>query len=176
MAIRSYQDVKPTVAEQVYVDESAQVIGRVDLGARSSVWPMAVLRGDVNSISVGADTNIQDGTIVHVTHDGPYSPGGIATVIGEQVTIGHQAMIHACTIGDRCLIGMGAILLDGVVVETEVMVAAGSLVAPHTILPSGFLYMGRPAKAVRPLTEQERTQLQYSAQHYVRLAEHYLAT
>ena len=174
MAIRSYQGDTPQIATTAFVDDMALVLGKVEIGESSSIWPMTVLRGDVNRITVGAETNIQDGTVVHVTHDGPYSPGGIATVIGDQVTIGHQAMIHACRIGDRCLIGMGSIILDGAVIESDVMIAAGTLVSPHKRLASGYLYMGRPAKAVRPLTEKERAHLRYSASHYVKLAQcHY---
>ena len=133
-----------------------------------------MLRGDVNDITVGARSNIQDGTVCHVTHDGPYSPGGIALELGEDITVGHGAILHACSFGDRCLIGMGALVLDGARIEDDVMLAAGSLVSPGKKLDSGWLYRGRPAEAVRPLSERELAMLAYSAAHYVRLKDEYL--
>jgi carbonic anhydrase/acetyltransferase-like protein (isoleucine patch superfamily) len=136
---------------------------------------MAVLRGDVNRIVLGARTNVQDGAVLHVTHDGPYSPGGVPLLIGDDVTVGHLAILHACTIGSRVLIGMHATVLDNAVIEDDVLLAAGSVVAPGKHLKSGHLYRGSPAVAARPLTAKEIEQLQYSAAHYVRLKNRYLA-
>ncbi|MES2490235.1 MAG: gamma carbonic anhydrase family protein [Pseudomonadota bacterium] len=174
--IRSFQGITPKLAPGVYIDESAQVIGDVTLGEDASVWPLTVVRGDVNKITIGARTNIQDNCCLHVTHDGPYTPGGVELIIGEEVTVGHAVMLHACTIGDRCLIGMGAILLDRVVLEDECFIAAGSIVSPGKRLKGKWLYRGTPAVAVRELTEAERDNLRYSAAHYVRLKNKYLAS
>ncbi|HZR36734.1 MAG TPA: gamma carbonic anhydrase family protein [Nevskia sp.] len=172
--IRPYRGVLPRLGARVYVDASAQLIGDVELGDDVSLWPMAVVRGDVNRIRIGARSNVQDGSVLHVTHDGPYSPGGADLRIGEDVTIGHGVILHACRIGSRCLIGMGARVLDEAVIEDEVFIAAGSLVAPGKRLASGFLYRGSPAQQVRALTEREIAQLKYSAEHYVRIKNHYL--
>lgn len=176
MPVRTFDGVTPMLGANVYVDSSADVIGRVTLGDDVSIWPRAVLRGDVNTIAVGARTNIQDGTIVHVTHDGPYAPGGVATSIGEDVTIGHGCIIHACTIGNRCLIGMGAIVMDGAIIEDYVMLAAGSLVSPGKHLQSGSLYRGTPARLQRTLTGPDCEMLRYSAEHYVRVKNSYLSS
>jgi len=172
--IRPYRGVLPRLGARVYVDASAQLIGDVELGDDVSLWPMAVVRGDVNRIRIGARSNVQDGSVLHVTHDGPYSPGGADLRIGEDVTIGHGVILHACRIGSRCLIGMGARVLDEAVIEDEVFIAAGSLVAPGKRLASGFLYRGSPAQQVRALTEREIAQLKYSAEHYVRIKNYYL--
>ena len=174
--IRPFQGILPKLAPGVYVDESAQVIGDVTLGEDASVWPLTVVRGDVNKITIGARTNVQDNCCLHVTHDGPYMPGGVELIIGEEVTVGHAVMLHACTIGDRCLIGMGSILLDRVVLEDECFIAAGSIVSPGKRLKGGWLYRGTPAVPVRELTEAERDNLRYSAAHYVRLKNKYLAS
>lgn len=166
----------PEIGARVWVDPGAQVIGAVRLADDASVWPNAVLRGDVNTIEIGARSNIQDGTIGHVTHDGPYSPdGGIPLIVGEDVTVGHAAVLHACRIGDRCLVGMGALILDGAELAPDVMLAAGSLVGPGKRLSSGWLYRGRPAEAVRRLSADELEMLKYSAAHYVRLKDRYRA-
>jgi carbonic anhydrase/acetyltransferase-like protein (isoleucine patch superfamily) len=133
-----------------------------------------VLRGDVNEIEIGARTNVQDGSVLHVTHDGPYSPGGRPLIVGDDVTVGHAVTLHACTVGDRCLIGMNSCILDGAVLEPDVMLAAGSLVSPGKRLESGALYRGSPARRARDLTEQELEMLRYSAAHYVRLKDKYL--
>ncbi len=164
----------PRLGQRVWIDPDATVIGEVELADDVSIWPRTVLRGDVNTITVGARTNIQDGTICHVTHDGPYSPGGFPLVLGEDITVGHAAILHACTIGDRCLIGMGAVVMDGAVVEADVMLAAGSLVSPGKHLKAGWLYRGRPAEPVRELTDKELEMLRYSAAHYVKLKDRYL--
>ena len=173
--LRPYDKYAPELGQRVYVDEAARVIGRVRAGDDVSFWPMAVARGDVNEIVIGQRTNIQDAAVLHVTHDGPYSPGGIPLLVGDEVTVGHSAVLHACTVGARCLIGMGAIVMDGVVIEDEVMLAAGSLVAPRKRLLGGHLYQGSPARKVRALSEREIEMLAYSAAHYVRLKDQYLS-
>ncbi|HEY1077125.1 MAG TPA: gamma carbonic anhydrase family protein [Fontimonas sp.] len=172
--IRSYRGRRPQLGERVYVDPSAQLIGDVVLGDDASVWPLVAIRGDVNHIRIGARTNVQDNSVLHVTHDGPYSPGGQALMIGDDVTIGHGVILHACTIGNRCLIGMGAIVMDKCVLEDECFVAAGSVVSPGKTLKSGWLYRGSPAQPARELSGQEREQLLYSARHYLRIKDHYL--
>ncbi|MFO0452445.1 MAG: gamma carbonic anhydrase family protein [Pseudomonadota bacterium] len=173
--LRPWLDTSPTLGVRTYVDPQACVIGRVTLGEDASVWPMAVIRGDVNEIRVGARTSVQDGAVLHVTHDGPYSPGGLPLVVGEEVTIGHKAVLHACTIGHRCLVGMGAIVLDGAFVEDDVMIGAGAQVPPRKRLPTRTLWVGNPAKQVRLLTDREVEQLRYSALHYVKVKDRYLA-
>lgn len=167
MALRSYQGKLPELARSAYVDDSALVIGDVTLGEDSSVWPFTVIRGDVNSIRIGARTNIQDNSVLHVTHDGKYTPGGYALSVGDDVTVGHRVILHACTVGDLCLIGMGSIIMDGAVIESKVMLAAGSLVPGGKRLESGYLYMGSPVKQARELTDEEIESLRYSADHYV---------
>lgn len=172
--IKTFSRVKPRLGSGVFIDDSALVIGAVTLGKDVSVWPMCVVRGDVNAIEIGDSTNIQDASVLHVTHDGPYTPGGIPLRIGQGNTIGHKAMLHACTIEDYCLIGMGAIVLDGAHIESQVMLGAGSLVPPGKRLESGMLYVGAPVKPVRRLSDEERDKLYYSAEHYVRLKNRYL--
>ena len=172
--IRPYLDKMPVLGERSYVDPAATVIGDVILGEDVSIWPGTIVRGDVNFIRVGARTNIQDGTVVHVSHDGPHAKlGGFATVIGEDVTIGHKAIVHACRIEDAVLIGMGAILLDGAVVKKHGFVGAGALIAPGKVVGEGELWLGNPAKKVRMLSDEEIQALYYSAQHYVRLKNQY---
>jgi carbonic anhydrase/acetyltransferase-like protein (isoleucine patch superfamily) len=172
--MRSFDGFRPELGARVWIDDDATVLGQVHLGDDVSIWPGAVLRGDVNRIVVGARSNIQDGTICHVTHDGPFSPGGMPLILGEDITVGHAAVLHACTIGDRCLIGMGSLILDGATVESDVMLAAGSLVSPGKQLESGWLYRGRPAVPARRLSDRELEMLRYSASHYVRLKDRYL--
>jgi carbonic anhydrase/acetyltransferase-like protein (isoleucine patch superfamily) len=152
-------DRRPQAGHDVYIAESATVIGDVALGDECSVWPQAVIRGDVNAIRIGARTNVQDGCILHVTHDGPYTPGGHTLEIGEDVTLGHGAILHGCQIGNRCLIGIRATVLDGAVIEDEVLLGAGALVAPGKRLESGYLYHGQPARQVRRLSDTEREAL-----------------
>ncbi len=173
-AIRAFDGHHPEIGARVWVDPAASVIGQVRLGDDVSVWPGVVIRGDVNFIRIGARSNIQDGTICHVTHDGPYTPGGFPLKVGAEVTVGHGAILHACTIGDRCLVGMGATVMDGAALEADVMLAAGSLVGPGKRLASGRLYRGSPAREVRELTADELEMLRYSAAHYVRLKDRYL--
>ena len=174
MPLSSYLNTKPVLAERVYLHESAQVIGQVTLGADSSVWCNAVLRGDVNTITIGRCSNIQDLTMGHVSHKSSQKPDGSPLVIGDYVTIGHSVILHGCRIGNECLIGMGSIIMDDVVVPDRVMIGAGSLVAPGKKLESGFLYVGRPAEKVRPLSDAEIAYLRYSAEHYVRVKDNYL--
>ena len=175
MNIRPYLGTLPQLGERAFVDRSASVIGDVVLGDDVSIWPGTVVRGDVNFIRIGARSNVQDGSVVHVSHDGPHAKlGGFATVIGEDVTIGHKAIIHACRIEDAVLIGMGAILLDGARVEQNGFVGAGAVVAPGKVVGSGELWLGNPARCVRRLSEAEIGQLYYSAQHYLKLKDRYL--
>jgi carbonic anhydrase/acetyltransferase-like protein (isoleucine patch superfamily) len=177
MHLRPYRDTLPTLGERVFIDPAATVIGDVVLGDDVSIWPGTVVRGDVNFIRIGARTNIQDGSVVHVSHDGPHAKlGGFATVIGEDVTIGHKAIVHACRIEDAVLIGMGAIVLDGVVVRRHAFIGAGALVAPGKQVGPGELWLGNPARKVRMLGDAEIEALYYSAQHYVRLKDDYLAS
>jgi carbonic anhydrase/acetyltransferase-like protein (isoleucine patch superfamily) len=173
--LRSFKGIMPTLGERTYVDPAATVIGDVVLGDDVSIWPNAVLRGDVHYIRIGARSNVQDGTVIHVTHDGPYSPGGFPTIVGEGVTIGHAAVIHACTIEDYCLIGMHATVLDGAVIKKYGFVAAGSVIPPGKIVGERELWVGNPAKRVRELSDRQIEQLHYSADHYVRLKDIYLA-
>lgn len=170
MTIRAYDRKNPVLSETAWVDPSAVIVGDVILDDHVSIWPQVVIRGDVNSITVGAGTNVQDGAVLHCTHDGPYTPGGKALVIGKQVTIGHHACLHGCTIGNEVLIGIGSIILDGAIVENQVMIGAGSLVPPGKKLETGHLYIGSPVKMVRPLKESEKEFLKYSATHYIKLA------
>ena len=172
--IRPWKGILPVLGERVYVDPAASVIGQVTLGDDSSVWPAAVVRGDVNVISIGARTSVQDGSVLHVTHDGPFTPGGLALHIGDDVTIGHRVVLHACTIGHRCLVGMGAIVMDGAIVEDEVIIGAGALVTPGTRCESRHLYLGSPARKARPLTDKELAHLPYSAAWYVKVKDGYL--
>ena len=172
--IREGLGVVPVLGKRVMIDPSAVVMGDVALGDDVSVWPHAAMRGDVQVIRIGARTNIQDSTVLHVTHDGPYNPGGFPLHIGEDVTVGHRALLHGCTVGNRVLVGMGAIIMDAVVVEDDVMIAAGALVTPGKRLRSGYLYAGSPAREVRALTEDEITFLPYSAAGYTSLKQRYL--
>jgi len=169
MTIRSFQNHSPIIDKTAYVDPTALVIGQVSIGADSSIWPMSVVRGDINTIQIGQRTNIQDGSILHVSHDGEFSPGGAKMVIGNDVTVGHSVVLHACTLHDCCLIGIGSVILDNAIVHKYAMVGAGSLVTNGKELEGGYLWMGRPAKRVRELSEREIEYLSYSAKHYVKV-------
>ncbi len=167
--IRAFQGITPAIAASTYVDEMAVVIGNVSIGEDSSIWPMTVIRGDVNTIIIGDRTSIQDGSVLHVNHDAHYNPGGDPLRIGSNVTVGHKVMLHGCTIQDRCLIGMSSTILDKVVVESNTIIGAGSLVSPGKILKSGYLYVGSPARQVRKLTDDELAYLDYAADYYAKL-------
>ena len=160
--LRPYKDRLPEVHPTAYIDQSAQVIGDVTIGEQSSVWMTVVIRGDVNYIRIGDRTNIQDGTVVHVMHD------TCPTVIGNDVTIGHGAIVHGCTIADRVLVGMGAIVLNGASIGADTIVAAGSLVTERMVIPARSLVMGSPAKVKRPLNDAEVASIQEYADNYVR--------
>ena len=175
MNIRPYKDAMPRLAGGVYVDPAAQVIGDVEIGEDASLWPGAVVRGDVHYIRIGARTSIQDGAILHVTHDGPYTPGGFPLRVGADVTVGHGAILHACTVGDACLIGMHATLMDGAVIGRHAIIGAGTLVPPGKEVGEGELWLGNPARRVRKLDAAEIERLYYSARHYVKLKNDYLA-
>lgn len=172
--LRPYKNIHPTIGNDVYIDPFSSIIGDVHLADDVNIWPMCVLRGDVNSIYVGARTNIQDGSVLHVARKGEATVDGYSLTIGEDVTVGHKAMLHACSVGDRVLIGMGAIVLDNACIEDDVILAAGALVPPNKTLASGFLYVGSPAKAARALTEAEFAFLKRSASHYVNLKNEYI--
>ncbi|RCU45371.1 gamma carbonic anhydrase family protein [Corallincola holothuriorum] len=172
--LRPYKEELPHLSATAYVDEHAVVIGAVSLAKDVSVWPMVVIRGDVNRIEIGARSNIQDGSIVHVTRVSSENPQGYPTLIGEDVTIGHQVMLHGCVIGDRVLVGMSAVVMDNVTVEDDVIIAAGSVVPPNKTLTSGYLYKGNPAKQARPLSEAELSFLKRSANNYVVLKDEYI--
>jgi len=174
MSLTSYLHTTPILGDRIYLHPSCQVIGDVRIGDDSSVWCNTVLRGDVNRIVIGRGSNIQDLTMGHVSHKTTDKPDGSPLIIGDYVTIGHSVILHGCRIGNECLIGMGSIILDDVVISDHVMVGAGSLVSQGKTLESGMLYLGRPAKAVRALTEEEIKYLRYSAEHYMRLKDDYL--
>ena len=174
MPLTSYLGTRPAIAEQTYIHDSAQVIGDVQIGRDCSIWCNTVLRGDVNRIVVGDCTNIQDFAMCHVSHKNPAKPDGSPLLIGNHVTIGHAVVLHGCTIGDECLIGIGSIIMDDVIVDKHVMVGAGSLVPPGKHLESGHLYVGRPAAKIRALTADEITFLKYSAEHYIRIKNNYI--
>jgi len=174
MPLSNYLNTSPTIGDRVYLHPSCQVIGDVRIGDDSSVWCNTVLRGDVNRIVIGRGSNVQDLTMGHVSHKTTDKPDGSPLIIGDYVTIGHSVILHGCRIGNECLIGMGSIILDDVVISDHVMVGAGSLVSQGKTLESGMLYLGRPARAVRALTEEEVKYLRYSAGHYMRVKDNYL--
>jgi len=173
--LRPFQKIYPVIGQRVMLDRSSVVIGDVRLADDVSIWPLVAIRGDVNYVAIGARSNIQDGSVLHVTHKSSYKPEGNPLIVGEDVTVGHKVMLHGCTIGNRVLVGMGSILLDGVVIEDDVMIGAGSLVPQNKHLASGYLYLGSPVKQIRPLTPEELEGLKYSANNYVRWKDEYLA-
>jgi len=173
MSIRHYKNHLPEIAASAYVDEAATVIGQVKLADDVSIWPGVVIRGDVNHIHIGARSNIQDNSVVHVSRDSVYLPGGAPTIIGEDVTVGHMAMLHGCSIGNRCLIGMSTTVLDRAVIEDDVFLAAGSLVPPGKTLEAGHVYRGNPAQKIRPLNQHDKQMMEYAAANYVRLSDDY---
>ncbi|MDP2636936.1 MULTISPECIES: gamma carbonic anhydrase family protein [unclassified Pseudoalteromonas] len=175
MTIRSYKGITPTLNQSVYIDESAVLVGNITLGDHSSVWPLVAARGDVNYIRIGERTNIQDGSVLHLTRASKSNPDGYPLIIGDDVTVGHKVMLHGCRLGNRILVGMGAIVMDNAIVEDDVIIGGGSLVPPNKRLESGYLYVGSPVKQARPLTEQELSFLKISANNYVELKDEYLA-
>lgn len=174
MTIRKYKGFSPQLDERVYIDQQACVVGDVKVGHDSSIWPMCAVRGDVNSIVIGKRSNIQDGSVLHVTHRYPALPDGHGLTIGDEVTVGHQVILHGCSIHNQVLVGMGSLVLDGAVLESRVLLGAGSLVAEGKVLEGGYLWLGRPARKIRALTEDELSWFSYSASHYVRLKDDYL--
>ena len=175
MAVRPYKGILPTLGDRSYVDVAAAIIGDVVIGEDSSVWPMCLVRGDVNTIRIGARSNIQDGTVIHVSHRHNDAPEGSPTHIGDDVTVGHKVILHGCTVESMCLIGMGSIILDGAIIRSHVLLGAGSLVPEGKDLEGGYLWLGRPAKRVRELSAEEIRRFDYSAKHYIRLKNDYLA-
>lgn len=172
--LRAYKNTFPKIGQRVMIDPSSVIIGDVQLADDVSVWPLVAIRGDVNRITIGMRTNIQDGSMLHVTHKSSYKPEGNPLIIGNDVTIGHKAMLHGCTIGDRVLVGMGSILLDGAIIEDDVIIGAGTTVPQNKHLHSGYLYLGNPVRQIRPLTESELAGLTYSANNYVNWKNDYL--
>ncbi len=173
--IRAFGSITPQIPDSCFIDPQSTVIGDVVMGEDCSVWPMSVIRADVNRVRIGKCCNIQDGSVLHVSHAGEFNPEGAALTIGDYVTIGHKAMLHACQIGNDCLIGMGSIVMDNAIVEDQVMVGAGTLVPAGKNLHSGYLYLGNPCKRVRKLKPRELEFLRYSAEHYQRLMQRYKA-
>jgi len=168
MTIRKFKGIYPNIDKTAYIDESCTIIGDVKIGKYSSIWPQSVIRGDVHKVTIGKRTNIQDGSILHVTSDNAFTPRGFPLVIGDNVTIGHGAILHACTIENNCLIGIGSIILDGAIIKSGAMIAAGSLVGPNKVVKSGMLYKGSPAKPSRELTRKEIEYIEFSSNHYVK--------
>jgi carbonic anhydrase/acetyltransferase-like protein (isoleucine patch superfamily) len=164
--IRTFRGTSPSIAVSAYVDPSAVIIGDVTIGERSSIWPHVTIRGDVDHIHIGAETSIQDGTVLHCD-------AGVPLTIGDRVTVGHQAMLHGCTVEDDALIGIGAIVLNGARIGKGAVVAAGSLVPEGAEVPAGMLALGVPAKPRRPVTPDEQLRFAEGAQHYVKNAATY---
>ena len=173
--LQTFQHHAPTLAPNVYIADSARVIGDVTIGEDCSIWPMAVVRGDVNTITIGDRTSIQDSAVLHCTHKSVNNPAGHPLIIGSGVTVGHSAVLHGCQLGDNILVGIQATVLDGAIIENNVMIGAGSLVPPKAKLTSGYLYIGAPAKRARAISEEEIEYLRYSAQNYVNLKNEYLS-
>lgn len=174
MTIRRFEGHTPEIAASAFIDDSAVVIGDVVIGADSSIWPLTAIRGDVERIRIGVRSNIQDGSVLHVTHDSEFARGGFPLTVGDNVTVGHKVILHACTIGNHVLVGMGSTVLDGAVLEDGAMLGANSLVSPGKVLEGGYLWLGSPARKVRALRDSEREWLRYSAQHYVELKNRHL--
>lgn len=169
MAIREFEGILPNIEPSAYIDDAALVIGDVEIGRDSSVWPFVVIRGDVNRIRIGEETNIQDNSVLHVTHDSPFNPGGYGLQLGNKVTVGHRVNLHGCTIHDNCLIGMGTTVMDGAVIHANTIIGAGSLITPGKELEGGYLWLGSPARRVRALSEDEIKAIDYSTSNYVKL-------
>lgn len=174
MNIRAFRGKQPAFGQAVFVDPTAVIIGDVELGDDCSIWPQTVIRGDMHRIRIGARTSVQDGSVLHITHAGPFNPEGYPLQIGDDVTIGHKVLLHGCSVGSRVLIGMGSVVMDGAVIEDEVILGAGSLVPAQRTLKSGYLYMGSPARQVRALTDKELSFFTYTAGNYVRLKDEHI--
>lgn len=174
MSLRPYKGTMPNIGEACYIDETSVIVGDVNVGDSSSIWPLVAARGDVNYITIGSRTNVQDGTVLHVTRKSSANPDGYPLVIGDDVTVGHKCMLHGCSLGNRILVGMGAIIMDGAVVQDDVFIGAGTLVPPNKVLESGYLYVGNPMQKKRPLNESEMAFLKISADNYVKLKDDYL--
>lgn len=174
MVMKSFRGHSPKLGQRVWVDETASLIGDIEIGDDSSVWPLVSIRGDMHKIRIGARTSIQDNSCLHITHASEFNPQGHPLTIGDDVTVGHLVMLHGCTIGNQVLVGMSSTILDGVIVEDNVVIGAGSLVPPGKRLESGYLYLGSPVKQIRPLTEDELNYFQYACQNYVKLKNEYL--
>ena len=173
--LKPFKGILPTLHKGAYVEDSAVLYGEIEIGEDASVWPLVAARGDVNYIKIGARTNVQDGSILHVSRSSDAYPDGFPLIIGADVTVGHQCMLHGCTIGDRVLVGMGSVVLDGVQIQDDVFIGAGSVVPPGKVLESGYLYVGNPAVQKRPLKDAEIAFLKKSAEHYVLLKDEYMA-
>lgn len=164
--IKGYNGIKPKIDETVFIAETADIIGKVTIGKNSNIWYNTVMRADVNTITIGENTNIQDGSVVHVADEFP-------AIIGDNVTVGHKALVHGCKIGNNTLIGMGSIVLDGAEIGEYTLLGAGSLVPPGKKIPSGVLALGSPAKVIRELSQEEKQNLVKSALKYVETANNY---
>ncbi|ABK43956.1 transferase hexapeptide repeat [Magnetococcus marinus MC-1] len=164
----------PSVDPSAFVHPDAVIIGDVAIGPESSIWPGVVIRGDVNHIRIGARTNIQDGSVLHVTRGKPDKPAGLPLILGDDITIGHRVTLHACTLKSGCMVGMGATVMDGVVIESGAMVAAGAMVTPGKQIATGELWMGSPAKLARPIRATEAQEITATTQNYIKLGQHYL--
>jgi carbonic anhydrase/acetyltransferase-like protein (isoleucine patch superfamily) len=173
--IRPHKGITPTLGARVYVDPAATVIGDVTLGDDVSVWPGAVIRGDMHRITIGNRSNVQDTAVLHITHASHFNPGGWPLTIGDDVIVGHGAILHGCTLGSRILVGNGAIVNDGAIVEDEVIIGAGTVVPPGKRLESGNLYVGNPCRLLRAVSDKEREFFTYSPGNYVKLKDQYLA-
>ncbi len=176
MAMRAFRGVSPQVGQRVWIDESAVVIGDVEIGDDSSIWPNVTIRGDMHQIKIGSRTSIQDNSCLHITHASEYKPNGFPLTIGDDVTVGHGVMLHGCTIANSVLIGIASTVLDGAIIEDHVVIGAGSLVPPGKVLASGYLYLGSPVKQVRLLTQDELAYFSYAGANYVKLKDEYLNT
>lgn len=172
--IRTFRGHTPELGQKVWVDPSAVLIGAIQIGDDSSIWPNTVIRGDMHHIRIGQRCSIQDGSVLHITHIGPFSPDGFPLSIGDDVTVGHKVILHGCTLGSRILVGMGSVIMDGAVIADEIIIGAGSLVPPGKVLESGYLYVGSPVKAIRALTDEEKAYFSYTAAVYVSLKDEYL--
>jgi carbonic anhydrase/acetyltransferase-like protein (isoleucine patch superfamily) len=173
--IRPYKGIHPSIGANIYIDSSAVLVGDIILSEDVSIWPLVAARGDVNKITIGSRTNIQDGSVLHVTRKSPSNPQGNPLIIGDDVTVGHKCMLHGCQLGNRILVGMGTIIMDGAIIEDDVFIGAGSLVPPNKTLVSGYLYVGNPVKQARPLKDSESAFLKQSAINYVELKNDYLS-